>query len=109
MKEAKDKITATVKKAYDDEIINIDEYQGMLPHEDKMPVPELFYCTFKVHTQHEQAKAPRTRCILSCSGTLTENNALYVEYKTKHVGQNHKSYFHDTPDFLRYNHEPNDE
>ena len=47
----------------------------MLPHEDEMPVPELFYCIFKVHKQQEQGKAPPTRGILSCSRTLTENNA----------------------------------
>ena len=65
----------------------------MLPHEDKMSVPELFYCTFKVQKQHKQGKALPTRGILSCSGTLTENNALYVEYKIKHIGQNHKTYW----------------
>ena len=64
--------------------------------------PAKFYCTFKVHKTHEHGKAPPTRGIVSCSGTLTENIALFVENNIKDVAQTHESYLQDTPDFLRY-------
>ena len=73
----------------------------MLPPEEKLPVPGQFYCTFKVHKKHEHSKAPPTRGVVSCLGTLTENIALYVEHNIKYLAQTHETYLQDTPDFLR--------
>jgi hypothetical protein len=42
------------------------------------------------------------RGIVSCSGTLTENIAIYVEHHIKNAGKSHSSYLEDTPDFLRH-------
>ena len=39
---------------------------------------------------------------MSCSGTLTEDIALFVENNIKDIAHTHESYLQDTPDFLRY-------
>ena len=71
-KEAKDKITNIIKEAFDNEIISKDEYAAMLPPEEDILVPGIFYCTFKVHKDHEHGETPPLRGIVSCSGTLTK-------------------------------------
>ena len=101
LKEAKKKITTLVQEAHDNEIISKDEYSAMLPPEADMPVPGRFYCTFKVHKEHEHGKAPPPRGIVSCSGTLTENIALFVEHHIKEAGKSHETFLEDTPHFLR--------
>ena len=90
-----------VKEAFDNEILSKEEYTDMLPIKEDMPVPGRFYCTFKVHKNHEHGKAPPPRAIVSCSGTLTENIALYVEHHLKEAGQLHEAFLEDTPHFLR--------
>ena len=58
-----------------------EEYTGMLPP-DKV-IPGRFYGTFKVHKSYAHGKAPPIRGILSTSGTLLENIAIYVEHHVK--------------------------
>ena len=108
LKEAKDKITNIVREAFDNEIISKEEYAAMLPPEEDTPVPGRFYCTFKVHKDHEHGETPPPRGIVSCSGTLTENIALYVESKIKDLGKSHSTYREDTPDLLRHIEELNE-
>ena len=102
LKEAKEKITNIVKEGFDNEFLSKDEYAAMLPPEDATPVPGRFYCTFKVHKEHKHGETPPPRGIVSCSGTLSENIALYVENMIKDNGKTHSTYIEDTPDFLRY-------
>ena len=52
-------------------------------------VPGRFYGTFKVHKEHAPGVAPPKRGIVSCSGTFTENIALYVENHIKALGQSY--------------------
>ena len=74
----------------------------MLPPEYATHVPGRFYCTFKVHKEHKHGETPPPRGIVSCSGTLSENIALFVENKIKDNGKTHSTYIEDTPDFLRH-------
>ena len=61
LNEAKAKITNMVREAFNNEIISKDEYAAMLPPEDDTPVPGRFYCTFKVHKDHEHGENPPTQ------------------------------------------------
>ena len=61
-----------------------------------------FYCTFKVHKDHEPMTAPPPRPIVSGSGSATENIAAFVDHHIKDISRQHHSYLQDTPDFLRY-------
>ena len=101
LKEAKLKITNIVQEAYDNEILSKEEFSAMLPPEGALPVPGRFYCTFKVHKEHAHGKAPPPRGIVSCSGTLTENIAIFVEHNIKEAGKSHETFLEDTPHFLR--------
>ena len=101
LKEAKDKISSLVREAYDNEILSKDEFRAMMPIEEQKTILGRFYCTFKVHKKYEHGRAPPPRGIVSCSGTLTENIAIYVEHHLKEVATTHESYLQDTPDFLR--------
>ena len=51
-----------------------------------------FIAPLKCTKKHEHGKAPPTRGIVSCSGTLTEHIALFVENNIKDVAQTHESY-----------------
>ena len=88
LKEAVEKITNIVKEGYDNELLTKNEYSAMLPAENV--TPGRFYATFKVHKQYEHGKAPPLRGIVSCSGTVTENIALFVENEIKELGQSHR-------------------
>ena len=61
-----------------------------------------FYGSFKVHKKYEHGSSLTIRGIVSYSGTLTENIAIFVENKIKEIGQLHDTNLQDTPDFLRY-------
>ena len=87
-------------EAFDNDILTKEEYHAMLPKEET-PIPGRFYCTFKVHKKYEHGKAPPPRGIVSCSGTLTENIAIFAEHHIKELGQIHEAYLQDTPHFLR--------
>ena len=78
----------------------------MLPNENLLP--GRFYGTFQVHKKYEHGKAPPLRGIVSCSGTMMENIAVYVEHHLKELGKSHDSYLEDTPDFLRHIQEINE-
>ena len=95
---AKEKIIHLVEEGFDNEIIDKDEYSAMDPS-DKGPAK--FYEMFKVHKSHTPGKAPPERPIISASGSITENIALFVGHHLKHLANKHPSYLQDTPDFLR--------
>ena len=63
--------------------------------------PAKFYEIFKVHKSHTPGKAPPERPIISASGSITENIALFVENHLKDLANKHSTYLQDTPDFLR--------
>ena len=89
LEKAKDKIT---------QIISKDEFEAM-NQENKNP--GRFYCTFKVHKEHNEGTAPPERPIISGSASITENSSLYVEHHIKGLANTHASYLQDTPHFLR--------
>ena len=80
LKEAQEKITNIVKEGFNNEILSKEEYSAMLPPD----------------------KAPPIRGIVSTSGTLLENIAIYLEHHIKVLEKSHPSYLEDTPDFLRH-------
>ena len=96
---AKEKIAKIVQEGYDNNILNKEEFTAMTPAEDVKP--GRFYATFKVHKQYEHGTAPPERAIVSCSGTFSENIAIFVEHHLQEAGSSHSSYIKDTPDFLR--------
>ena len=55
-------------------------------------VPGRFYCTFKVHKDHKEGKAPPER-------PITENASLFVEHHIKELGNKHEAFLKDTPHF----------
>ena len=95
----KEKIMNVVKEAYDNELLSKEEYHAMSPADDDVPVPGRLYCTFKVHKEFEEGTAPPPRAIVSCSGTVMENIAIFEEHHIQHLGQSHETYLQDTPDF----------
>ena len=95
---AKEKIIHLIEEGFDNEIITKDEFSAMDPS-DKGPAK--FYEIFKVHKSHTPGKAPPERPIISASGSITENIALFVESHIKDLANKHPSYLQDTPDFLR--------
>ena len=99
LEEARTKITNIVKEGYDNELLSKQEYAAMTPGESV--IPGRFYALFKVHKEYEHGKAPPVRAIVSCSGTFSENIAIYVDHHLKELGVSHPSYLQDTPDFLR--------
>ena len=98
LEEAKFKLTNLIQEAFVNKIITEDEFQAMDP---KNRVPGRFYCTFKVHKNHKEGKAPPERPIVSGSNSFTENASLFVEHHIKELATKHVSYLKDTPDFLR--------
>ena len=97
--DAKIKLTNLIQEAFDNKIIDENEFLAMNP-QDKGP--GRFYCTFKVHKKHDEGKAPPERPIVSGSNSITENASLFVEHHIKEIATKHKSYLQDTPDFLRH-------
>ena len=89
LEEAKFKLTNLVQEAYDNKIINENEFLALDP---KDKGPGRFYCTFKVHKKHEEGKAPPERPIVSGSNSITENASLFVEHHIKELATKHKSY-----------------
>jgi len=95
---AKAKILKTVLKGYTNGNLTEEEFKAMSPKEAH---PSKFYATMKVHKDHETGEIPPIRPIVSSSGALTENIALFVEHHIKEAGRSHEAYIQDTPDFLR--------
>ena len=100
IEKAKEKISDILKEAFDNEYISENEYKLMLPDTDA--ILARFYALFKVHKPYEQGSAPDVRPIVSCSGSMMENIAIFVENFIKSHGTSHESYLQDTPDFLRF-------
>ena len=98
VEKTKTKITETIKEAYEENIISKSEFEAMKP-DDK--VVGRFYCNFKVHKAHKNNELPPERPIVSQSGSICENIAAFVEHHIHHIGNKHKSFIQDTPDFLR--------
>jgi hypothetical protein len=99
LEKAKEKIANVVMEGYDNDILSKDEFKAMTPAENVKP--GRFYATFKVHKEYEHGTAPPERAIVSCSGTFTENIAIFVEHHLQEAGRSHRTYLKDTPDFLR--------
>ena len=96
---AKVNITNILKEGLENNFINKQEYDSMIP-EDKNPGK--FYSNLKVHKPHTYMKAPPpVRPINSGSGSLTEGIATFVEHHIKQSATTHSTYLQDTPDFLR--------
>ena len=91
-------ITAVLKEALNNNIINDKEYQAMVPTNKDAA---RFYMKFKVHKTHEEGKVPPPRPIVSCNNSITENIGLYVEHQIKELSTKHETYLKDTPEFLR--------
>ena len=91
---AKAKITNILKEGLENNIINQQEYDSMIP-DDK--TPGKFYSNFKVHKTHIPMKAPPVRPINSGSGSLTEGIATFVEHHIKQSATSHSAYLQDTP------------
>ena len=98
MEVAKHKIIQLIEEGFDNEIISKDEYSAMDPTNMG---PAKFYELFKVHKSHTPGVAPPERPIISASGSITENIALFVENQIKDLANKHSTYLQDTPDFLR--------
>ena len=96
--EAKIKIKHVLEEALDNKVITNTEYEAMNPENKN---PGKFYCTFKVHKDHEEGRAPPPRPIISGCGSIIENIGVFVEYFVKNEATKHRSYLQDTPDFLR--------
>ena len=98
IEEAKNKIKEVLKEAYDNDIITKREFEAMDPETKGVG---RFYCTFKVHKEHEEGKPPPERPIVSGNESFTENIGSYIDHHIKELGQKHDTYLQDTPDFLR--------
>ena len=72
--------SSIVREAFDNELLSKEEYHAMSPADDDVPVPGRFYCTFKMHKEFEEGTAPPPRGIVSCSGTVMENVAIFEEH-----------------------------
>ena len=96
--EAKIKIKHVLEEALDNKVITNTEYEAMNPENKN---PGKFYCTFKVHKDHEEGRAPPPRPIISGCGSIIENIGVFVEHFVKNEATKHRSYLQDTPDFLR--------
>ena len=76
LERAKARIKDTLDDALEKNIITEEEFTAMNP-EDKNP--SKFYCNFKIHKPHEYMTTPPPRPIITGSGTITENIAIFIE------------------------------
>ena len=95
---AKYKIKKVLEEGFDNEILSKEEFEVMDPFTKR---PGTFYATFKVHKTHHEPELPPLWPIVSASGSITENIALFVEHHIKELANKHDAYLKDTPDFLR--------
>ena len=95
---AKSKLKLVLEEGLNNEMITKEEYNAMKPDDKK---PGKFYCTYKVHKEHTEGKAPPVRPITSGNGSITENLSFFVEHHIKENATKHSLYLKDTPDFLR--------
>ena len=98
LEETKNKIINLVQEGYDNQILSKQEYEAMNDISDN---PGKFYCTFKVHKQHDEGTTPPVRPISSGSGSMYENIGKYLEHHIKDIAKEYPAYLQDTLDFLR--------
>ena len=60
----------------DNGLLDKDSYNEIDPL--KLP-PAKFYCTFKVHKEHQPPQCPPVRPIISASGSAFENIGKYTQ------------------------------
>ena len=77
---SKEKIIHIFQEGLDNEIITKDEFIAMNPTDMG---PAKFYELFKIHKPHIPGEAPPERPIISASGSVTDNIALFVETHLK--------------------------
>ena len=87
--EIRQKVNEIVDEAFDNGIIKKEEYEAMKPDEK---TAARFYCTFKVHKEHEVGKAPPVRPIISGNGSVTENISAFVDHHIKLLAIQHFSF-----------------
>ena len=88
LERTKTKIRNVLQEGLDLEILSKEEFEAMLA-DDKDAAK--FYCTFKVHKDHEPMTAPPPRPIVSGSGSATENIAAFVDHHIKDISRQHHS------------------
>ena len=96
---AKAALKSVLEEGLGNQIITKQEFEAMDPEGTN---PAKFYCTFKVHKDHEEMKAPPERPIVSACGSVMEQASQFVDHHIKQHGTQHESYIEDTPDFLRH-------
>ena len=98
VEEAKTKSSNLLEEARDNDIITKEESKEMCPQGKNV---SKFYCTFKVHKEHDHGKTPPERPIKSGCGAIFENASIFIEHHIKNIANKHPTYLQDTPDFLR--------
>ena len=96
LEQAKHTINTILKEGLDNNYINKNKFDAMIPDEKKAG---RFYINFTVHKEHDHLPPPRP--IISGSGSITENLGTFIEHHIKDIATKHEAYIQDTPDFLR--------
>jgi len=96
---AKQSISNLLQEIFDNGVLSKSDFEAMLPEEKHAGK---FYCTFKVHKEHEHGTTPPPRPIISGKGSFTENIGKFVTHHLNEVATQHDTYIKDTPDFLRH-------
>ena len=106
--EAENKLNLLLEEGLNNKYISKQEYEAMKP---VGLIPGKLYCNFKIHKKHnhEAKEIPPVRPIVSCSGSMLENAAIFVQHHLKDVANKHATYLQDTPDFLRQLEQHNNE
>ena len=98
-KKAKLTLEQILQEAFDNDLISKTDFEAMQP---KDKGPGKFYCTFKVHKEHDPTKALPERPICSGCGSAFENVSKFIDHHIKEISTRHPTYLQDTADFLRY-------
>ena len=80
VEEAKTKLSNLLEEARDNDIITKEESKEMCPQSKNV---SKFYCTFKVHKEHDHGKTPPERPIVSGCGAIFENASIFIEHHIK--------------------------
>ena len=86
------KIYKVIQQGLDKEILNEEEANEMNPNLKELAK---LVMPFKVHKPHDSLTAPPPRPIISGSGSISENIAVYVEHNLKHIAAKHSTYIQD--------------
>ena len=96
VEKVKDNITKILQEAFDNNIINKEEFDAMDPSAKSVGK---FYMNFKVHKPHDII--PPERPIVSGCDSITSNIGKYVDFHLNDISTTHPSYIQDTPHFIR--------